>query len=408
MRRWLPALAIVLLLAGIGYGLSPGGRLLTESLALLVEIWSVGQEATAGARERPLLSSYAGPGGSPRVADLYCPAGEAPLARLLLVHGLVEAGKDDARLQALGRAFSRHRFLVMVPDLPGMRALRAGPGDIEEARWALEALSDVTACDGAPAAAGSGLSAAGPGGRRPVIGVAGFSYSCGPVLLALDGAAKRADFAVLFGGYHDLEEVVRFLTTGRHRDRGVEHAGEAIPEGRWVLLGANASALGDPADRAALEAIARRRRQRPGAAIDDLAGGLGEGARAALDLLANDDPERFDALLRAVDPALRRSLADLSPSRRLSGPIDADLYLLHGRSDAVVPYTQSLALRRSVRARGELRLALLGGFRHARPRDPDAGGLAAALRHPADSFRLLGILRAVLAHRAAAAATESP
>jgi alpha-beta hydrolase superfamily lysophospholipase len=380
----------VLLLAGIGYALSPGGRLLVESLDLLADIWSIGQVREAGAASRPLPIAYDGPRSEGRVADLYCPPQGPPAARLLLVHGLIDTGKDDARLGALGRAFSRHRFLVMVPDLPGMRALRADPADIEEVRAALRALVRGAVCP-----------AARPGepDRVPAAGVVGFSYSCGPVLLALDGGEPRADFAVLFGGYHDLEEVVRFLTTGRHRDRGVEFEGEAIPEGRWVLLGANAGTIGDPADRASLEAIARRRRRQPEAGIEDLAASLGPAARAALDLLANTDPGRFEDLLRRVDPGLRRALRELSPAHRLSGPLDADLYLLHGRGDAIVPYTQSLALRRAVRSTGEIRLALLGGFRHARPREADDGGLPTALRHPGDSLRLLGILREVLSWR---------
>jgi hypothetical protein len=95
-------------------------------------------------------------------------------------------------------------------------------------------------------------------------------------------------------------------------------------------------------------------------------------------------------------------IADLSPSQRLSEPLDIDLYLLHGRGDIIVPYTQSLKLERHVGVKGDLRLAMLGGFRHARPED--AGKRrpwwSTALRNPGDSLRLLGILKSILQHRA--------
>src|SRR5207245_9270396 len=122
-----------------------------------------------------------------------------------------------------------------------------------------------------------------------------------------------------------------------------------------------------------------------------LAGTLGPPGTTLLDLFANTDPDRFDALLRRVDPALRGTLDALSPARSLARPLAIDLYLLHGRSDAIVPWSESLKLARSVRTTGGVRLAILGGFRHARPQgDGGAAGSAAALHYPAEPARLLG------------------
>ncbi len=398
MRRWAPGLLLLILLICLGYALSPPGRRLGEALSLLADVWAVGRGPVEARPPERRSTEYAGPAGERRRADLYCDPREMPRARLLLAHGLADAGKDDARLVALGTAFARHRFLVLVPDFPGMRALRVAPQDIDEVAAGLDALGRLDRC---PPAAARG---AAPGGQRsgPSLptGAVGFSYSAGPVLLALDRPGHLADFAVLFGGYYDLEDVVRFLTTGRHRDRGVDFGGEAIPEGRWILLGANADLLGDPADRAALLAISRRRTAAPAADIDDLEKPLGPAARAMLDLLANTDPRRFDPLLLRVDPALRRALDLLSPAKSLARPLDVDLYLLHGRSDAIVPFTETLKLARAVRTTGRVETILLGGFRHARPEgtgpDPWWRG---ALHHPADSLHLLGMLEAILQHR---------
>ncbi|MBI1951759.1 MAG: hypothetical protein HYS34_10415 [Acidobacteria bacterium] len=398
MKRFLPAALLGLLLVLLAATLSPAGRAHVEAIGLLIDVWSLGRETGREAGPPPATIAYEGPGGEGRQADVYCDPRARPRARLLLAHGLVEAGKDDSRLRALGRIFARHRFLVVVPDFPGMRALRVGREDIEEVGAAIAAARRLEGC---PPAAGTGA-----GGRTEIplpTGVVGFSYSAGPVILALGrpGAARQEDFAVLFGGYADLEDVVRFLTTGRHHDRGEDYGGEALPEGRWIVLQANAGSLAEPADREALAAIGRLRRADPGADISALSASLGPAGKNVLALFANTDPARFDDLFRRADPAVRATLDALSPSKSLAQPLPADLYLLHGRSDAIVPYTESLKLQRSVRTHGRVRLALLGGFRHARPQsEAGAAGWVAALRHPADSARILEVLAGILARRA--------
>jgi hypothetical protein len=394
MKRLLPAVLLGLFLLLLAAMLSPAGRSHTEAIGLLFDVWSLGRESAPGAGPPPTTIAYEGPGGEARQADVYCDPIAEPRARLLLAHGLVEAGRDDARLRTLGRVFARYRFMVVVPDFPGMRALRVGREDIDEVGAAIAAARRLSGCPPAVTDAA--------GARLPT-GVVGFSYSAGPVILALGrpGAARQEDFAVLFGGYADLEDVVRFLTTGRHRDLGEDYGGEALPEGRWIVLQANAGSLADPADREALAAIGRLRRADPGADISALSASLGPAGRAVLDLFANTDPARFNDLMRRVDPAVRATLDALSPSKSLAGPLPIDLYLLHGRSDAIVPYTESLKLQRSVRTDGRVRLALLGGFQHARPQsDTGTEGWISALRHPADSASLLEVLAGILERRA--------
>jgi hypothetical protein len=280
-----------------------------------------------------------------------------------------------------------------------MKTLRVGRGDVEEVRSALAAAGALDGCAPTPAAGSAAPPGGPPAGALP-LGAIGFSYSAGPVLLALDGPAPPADFAILFGGYYDLREVILFLTTGRHRDRGVEHDGEALPEGRWVLLGANAERIADLAAREALLSISRRRRADPAAPIDDLAARLDPRARAALDLVANTDPALFASRFAALDADLRGEIDALSPARALAGPLRVDLLLLHGRGDAIIPWTQSQKIHRMVPTTGASRLVLLGGFRHARP---DRAGAdpwwRTALRHPGDSLRLLAVLQDLLARR---------
>jgi len=394
LKRWVPVILLSILLIAIAVGLTPRGRVVGEALALLVDVWSVG--AATEWRGGPVTRPYPGPGLAPRVADVYCDPATPPGARLVLAHGLVETGKDDLRLRTLGLAFARHRFMVVVPDLPGMKGLRVGREDIAEVRAAIEAAARIDACPARTAAGGSGPAV--PAGSIPT-GVVGFSYSAGPTLIALAGPdGAPADFAVLFGGYHDLTEVILFLTTGVHRDGGADQAGETVPEGRWVLLAANAGAIAAPQDAARLRAIGDLRRRRPEAPIDHLVEGIGPAALSVLDLVRNDDPARFPALLAGLDPGVRALMDELSPAHVLNGPVEAELILIHGRGDAVIPYTQSLKLSRQVQCPGGPRLALLGGFRHARP-EGSAAGWRTAIENPGDSLRLLEILAEILARR---------
>ncbi len=400
MKRWTLRLLLLSLILGVLITLTPAGRRLGEAVILLADVWRIGrEEPPPGGSGAVTLLEYTGPSGSSRRADLYCPQGGAAEARLLLAHGLVATGKDDSRLSMLGRAFSRRRFLVMIPDFPGMRALRASVGDIDEIRAAITALRGIAACDGKRRGSDPGADHL---SHTLPTGVVGFSYAAGQVLLALDGSEPGVEFAVLFGGYYDLSEVILFLTTGRHRDGDLEEEGEILPQGRWILLSANAATVADREDERALRAIARRRIEDPQSDIDDLTASLGRPARAVLDLLSNSDPDRFEALLERTDPRLRNVIDALSPAKGIEGPLVVDLFLLHGRSDVVVPYSQSLKLRRAVRTRGTVRLALLGGFRHARVEDSNQRSwMVSALQHPIDSVRLIAIISDILARRRA-------
>ena len=171
MKRLLPAVLLGLFLLLLAATLSPAGRSHTEAIGLLFDVWSLGRESAPGAGPPPATIAYEGPGGEGRQADVYCDPIAEPRARLLLAHGLVEAGKDDARLRTLGRVFARHRFMVVVPDFPGMRALRVGREDIDEVGAAIAAARRLPGCPPAVTDAA--------GARLPT-GVVGFSYSAGP------------------------------------------------------------------------------------------------------------------------------------------------------------------------------------------------------------------------------------
>ncbi len=283
------------------------------------------------------------------VADLYTPASPlaGPLAGLVLVPGLATTGKDDRRLVAFANSLARARFQVLVPDLPNMRALRVNAGDariIADAAIHLHSL----------------------GPERP-LGMTAISFAAGPMVGALfePGIADRVDFMITVGGYHDLEAVITFFTTGYYRD-GADAAWQyRRPNvyGKWVFVLSNVRVLDDPADRVALITMAERRLDDPDADISDLAGGLGPQGQAVYALLTNDDPDRVPALLAALPLAVTAEIAALNLKRRDLSDLDVQFVLVHGRDDPIIPETESMAFADAV-APGQADLYLLDSFQH--------------------------------------------
>ena len=81
-------------------------------------------------------------------------------------------------------------------------------------------------------------------------------------------------------------------------------------------------------------------------------------------LLTNTDRQRVPALIASLPPAMRRLISDLTLAGKPLGRLRAKLILVHGRSDTIIPYTQSVELAQAV-APGQARLFLLDGFGHA-------------------------------------------
>lgn len=289
---------------------------------------------------------YAVPGRSYR-ADLYLP-GEPALAGIVLVPGVAERGKDDPRLVTLATTLARARFLVLVPDLPNLRALRARA---EDAQAVALAFSRLLSRPEFPAAGRAGIGA--------------FSYAVGPaVLAALDPAIRaRVDFVLGVGGYFDLEQVITFFTTGYYRKQGQWQYLEPSDYGKWMFVFSNVHQLADPNDRAAFRRIAGRRLNDLDAGIEELAADLTPEGKALLELLENRDPARSPGLLARTSPGIRAEVAALNLANKDLSALQARLILLHGTDDRIIPYTESQALAAAMPP-GRAELFLIDGLAH--------------------------------------------
>lgn len=343
-RRYLFFILLIAALAVAWIALSPPRAL--EAARLLLELATdrVPAVEPAPVAWRTSERSYRG--------DLYGAPSDAQAA-LLLVPGAAETGKDDPRLVALARALAHAGFLVLVPDLPGPKALQVSSDDIVEIAAAAAHLAGL------------------PHGGGP-LGLAAISYGVGPTLLAaLDdprlnrGPPGGVGFILAIGGYDDLTAVITFFTTGYWRAGPDEpwRLGKPNAYGKWVFVLANAARLDDSNDRVRLAAIARRKLGDLEADIRPLEAALGPEGRAVMALLDNRDPMRVPALIATLPPRIAAEIAALDLAGKDLTPLHAQVLLIHGRDDAIVPYSESVALARALGPRAHL--YLLDSLAHA-------------------------------------------
>jgi pimeloyl-ACP methyl ester carboxylesterase len=285
--------------------------------------------------------------GRPYRGDLYLP-GESPRSALLLVPGAAEEGKDDSRLVAFATTLARARFTILVPDIASLRELQVNHGNVREIGDAFAWL--VSRHELAP------------GGRG---GMVAFSYAAGPAILAAlePGIRDRTGFILAVGGYHDLLQVLTFFTTGWFRQDGNWQYLEPNEYGKWVFVLSNLNRLDDPADRALLRAMAKRKMADLAAGLDDLAAQLHGQGRALYAFIVNHEPQRVPELLRQLPPGIRADIAALDLANKDLVPLGARLLLIHGYDDSIIPYTESIALARAV-PEGQARLFLVDGLAH--------------------------------------------
>jgi pimeloyl-ACP methyl ester carboxylesterase len=305
-------------------------------------------EAGRGTEESVVPTEVAfAPDSGVTAGDLYWP--DRADATLALVPGVVPEGKDDPRLVALAQTLTHAGFAVLVPDIVNLRAQRVSPDD---ARAIASAIAYLANC--------------GPRGL-PSVGVMAISYAAGPAFLAAlrPETASQLRFLVAIGGYHDLEAVVTFFTTGFFRTAPDQPWQHRAPNayGKWVFVAANAERLAEPDDRAALAEMAARKLRDLDAGIADLRSGLGPQGRAVLALLDNGDPDRAAALIAGLPPAVRGDLAALDLARRDLSQLQVQTLLVHGRDDPIIPSTESQALARAAPA-GTATLYLVDSLAH--------------------------------------------
>jgi len=287
--------------------------------------------AVEGVSREPRLRDGTSIAGNP--ALVVRPAGEGPWPALLFVNGAVRQGRKLPEVRRLAEGFARAGYLVVVPDLPGLRKDKISPetraGTVEVAR----AVSDR------------------PDAHGGEVGLVGVSTGATLAVLAAEDPALKNRVSVVAGvaPYADIRTILNVATTGHYERDGETIRYDADPFLSYVSARSLISTLPPGEDREALlsglEGVDRY-------APEPLAGfregppeDLGPGARSVHALLQNRDPERFEDLYEALPGGTRGDLEALSPLAG-GGRVEAPVELVSGPKDIYFPVSESRALAR--------------------------------------------------------------
>jgi pimeloyl-ACP methyl ester carboxylesterase len=251
-----------------------------------------------------------------------------------VVNGTVPEGRKLPGVRRLAEGFARAGYLTVVPDLPGLTEDRITPRTVDAATGtAIEISARPDAEDGE-------------------VALVGVSTGATLALLAAEAPALEDRVSLVAGvaPYSDIKTVLGVATTGHHRRPDGELVRyEADPFLSYVAARSLVAALPSGGDRrtlaAEIEGVGRESpdplRDLRTRRLED----LGPDARSVVRLLANRDPERFDALYAALPDGVRDDLEELSP---LSGEeeIDAPVELATGPRDRYFPPSESYAIER--------------------------------------------------------------
>jgi pimeloyl-ACP methyl ester carboxylesterase len=303
-----------------------------ESALLLGDVQAgSGDSRLKSITEAPTRSTIAyAVSGREHVADIYEPAGRQPRGTLVLIHGFTGHGRRDLRLVEFAASLARSGFVVVAPDVEGPRTFAVG---LDDARDIGDTLRHVTTDAG--------------GFTVPPVGLMAFSFAVGPAMIAAmePSVADDVHFLVAVGGYYDLVDTITYVTTGF--DPSSDRVGtvpEPRREGKWIVLLSQLDRIHDDEDRKLLRRIAESRLDDPEARVDDTVAALGSEGRAVYRLVTNTDPGRVHQYVRGLPVDVRAELEGLDLARRDLSCLRAQLILVHGTDDDVIPIGHSQRL----------------------------------------------------------------
>ena len=281
-------------------------------------------------------------GGTP--ATVYRPGrGRGPWPCVVVLPGITRRGRAHPAFPAIGRCLAATGHLAVVAEPDGLAVGELTPSTLEQARSAVEWAASF------PEARAGGVT---------LVGVSGGATLA--LLVAADGPVRRV---TALAPCCDIREALRMVTTGVYGDAPFEPGDFfkvviARSLVAWLPPGADRSALREhllaledygPDPLSALRTWTREE--------------LDDDARALVELLANEDPARFDELYDALPLVLRTNaelLSPLSTAARIEAPVE----VVAPRRDKYLPLADSRAF---TDACPHARLTVLDSISHVVP-----------------------------------------
>ncbi|CAN5280071.1 hypothetical protein BH24ACT19_BH24ACT19_20460 [soil metagenome] len=277
------------------------------------------------------------------------PGGEGPWPAIFFVNGTVQEGRELPEVRRLAEGFARAGYLVVVPDLPGLRSDKIMPETAAETVEVAREVADL------------------PDTRGGEVGLVGVSTGATLALLAAGDPEVREDVSVVSGvaPYSDIRTVLNVATTGHYREDGELVPYETDPFLSYVIARSLVATLPEGEDRekltSELEEVYRYDPNPLAGLRDRSTDDLGPEAESVVELLANRDPGRFDELYEALPEGVRKDLKELSPLAEVEY-IEAPVELISGPRDKYFPVSESYAVSRIA---PDLRVTVSGALDHS-------------------------------------------
>ena len=311
----------------------------------------------------------------------------------IVLHGITRPGRFHPTMLRFVRALAMSRAAVLVPQVPEWKNLRLAPeATLPTVRAALEGLGGLDVTDDGP------------------YGIIGFSFGAPQVMIAAahDDVAEQLAGAVGFGGYCDMERVVRFQMTGEHEWAGARYAVRPDPYGRWIIGGnfltsipeyRDAEDVADALWRLAVEAGERRiLAWDPSydALKDALKAQLAPERAGLFDLFAppsdrEPDLSGCEDIAKRLAACVMESSPLIDPKPYLAG-IRPPVYLIHGESDRLIPFTETLRMEAAFPEEQSVDTTITAFFAHAE----QEGRLSSLRREIREGVKLARTLGRVL------------
>jgi pimeloyl-ACP methyl ester carboxylesterase len=295
--------------------------------------------------------------------------GDGPWPAIVFVNGATRLGRHHPKVQRLARGLARAGFLVVVPDLPGLRL-----GEITLATTA--ATIDVAKATSERRVVRDGR-----------VGLYGVSVGASLALLAAESSALAGRVTVVGGEapWVSMRRVIRLATTGYYDGERYEtdpYASLAIA--RSLAAGLPRSHEGDRL-LTRLETVDDDD-PRPLAALHGRSYRGGAGRLVAL--LENRTTRRFGRLYARLPGRLRKAVAALSPIQRAER-LELPVELASAPHDRYFPPAEARAL---ARVSPDVRVTVTSTLDHAVP-NPSIADLADLFRFDGFVLRFVRLAR---------------
>jgi pimeloyl-ACP methyl ester carboxylesterase len=324
---------LILALSSVAFVSSPVQNHL-RAAALLLRIADPQQHqglanyGTHSVRDSEIVFFGASP--DPIHARLYVPHGVTNPPGMVVVHGVHHLGMNEPRLVNFARAFAASGVAILTPELPGIADYHVDLQSIEVIGKSAHEMRQRL--------------------HTPKVGVMGLSFSGGLSLLAATNPEFAPDisYVVAVGAHDDLSRVSRFFINNQifRPDGSVQHL-QAHDYGALVLVYSHLNDFFSPADIDDARLTLRSLLYEDVTLAQKEIQQLSPQGRAKMQLL-------FDHKINAIAPELlkdidahQREMTAVSPAGKLSH-LKADVLLLHGAGDDVIPASETLWLTNEV------------------------------------------------------------